>query len=126
MKRLFLPTLLLVVILSACLPIQRFATGTLNDQLGDSAVLSFVFTPEGGLLFDPGDSSTIDTIVDILFDSLNVYDEALCIPSGNGLLCDLGTVDEAVFIRVSASNVTAEASYRRPDGGRLYTEFAIR
>lgn len=125
MRRLLL-LLPLLVVLSGCLPIQRFATGTLNDQLGDSASLTFVFEPEGGLSFDPGDSSTVDTIVDVLFDTVGVYDEALCIPSGNGLLCDLGAVSEPTFIRVSGTNVTAEASYRRPGGGRLYTEFAVR
>jgi len=123
--------LALVFLIGGCAPA---ATSVLNTATGDNAELVFVVddvnpcgvTGVTGLCFVPGDQPALGVIVDVIADDALAFDEAVCTATGFGADCRLGDVEEARFVDVGGVNVTAQATYRRPDSNRVYREFAVR
>lgn len=115
--------LILLLFITSCAPVIRFATDTLNNQTGDEATLTFVIPGEtqgspcvdaegAGLCFDPGSRVAEGALVDVQADELTSFPD-VCVADTNGADCSLGNVSDPYFIPLSGTNVSGTVNYRR-------------
>jgi hypothetical protein len=108
--------LLALSILASCIPVQDAATGAVNSQVGDEAVLG---VSTASLLFAPAGRAT-DVLVDILGTDLKSLDpKDNCIGTDTHLQCLLGDVSELTVIELTGVGVSAVVTYRRAGQIRL-------
>jgi hypothetical protein len=108
--------LLALSILASCIPVQDAATGAVNSQVGDEAVLG---VGTASLLFAPAGRAT-DVLVDVLGEQLESLDpKDNCIGTGTHLQCLLGDVSELTVIELTGQDVSAVVTYRRAGELRL-------
>jgi hypothetical protein len=102
--------------LVSCVPVQDAATGAVNSQVGDEAVLG---AGTASLLFAPAGRAT-DVLVDILGAQLKSLDpKDNCIGTDTHLQCLLGDVSELTVIELTGVDLSAVVTYRRAGELRL-------
>lgn len=123
----------LITFLVSCTPVADFASGGLNRTVGDEAALTFVTNvvppacesaEDQGLCFDPASRPALDLLIRVRGDNLRVFREECTLEDDVRARCDLGDVDEPVFVRLAGSGVGATVTYRREGSNRLYQEIA--
>lgn len=122
--------MVLAFLLASCAPVT---TAALNAASGGPAELVFVTdssTPCGeveanGVCFIPNDAEVqgVRVILRSRLGELVAFSDA-CEATDVGATCPLGEPTGPTFIYVAGTTVQASATYRLPDGDRVYTAFA--
>lgn len=111
----------LVLALSACVPIADLFGSTVEQINAGGADLAVV---ETGIAFDPGEDVALAVLVTMYADEANVTDERCDVTTLDELAevtCDLGDVAEETTIALSATNLSATATYQRTGSARFYS-----
>ena len=120
MKRIWIIAAL-ALLLSACVPAANLGKNFIEKPDGSSLLYL-----TDGLGFDPGESAALGVILIVSFDTLASYtapEGATCEVEAQFLDCRLGDVSERVVLRLSATNVDANASFRRAGSSDAYLVF---
>lgn len=127
----------LVVILSACAPVANFAAGSVNEGLGDEAVLYLL--PVGSAM--PEECAALLDAEGVCFvpsyeaegvrlrlrgDGLAIEARPECSGDASALVCDFGTIADPVAVEITdGGRVAASATYRRPGSNVVRQEIAV-